>query len=174
MSGLNKVMIIGRLGQDPEVNYMQSGDCVANFSVATSEKWKDKRTGETQESTEWHRVTCWRRLGEIASEYLAKGSLVYIEGKLKTRKWERDGQTHYTTGIEASQMQMLGSRPDGQQGQQQYRQAGPQQTSAPPRQRAPASPPPGQASWSGSPQQSHRAYQSPPQHQKEFDDDIPF
>ena len=94
---------------------MPSGDAVTNISVATSEKWKDKQTGEEKERTEWHRVVFFKRLAEIAAEYLHKGSQVYIEGKLRTQKWEKDGQTHYKTEIVASEMQMLGGRGDGNQ-----------------------------------------------------------
>ena len=108
--GVNKVIVVGNLGQDPEVKYMPSGDAVCNITVATTESWNDKKSGEKVEHTEWHRVVMFRRLAEIAGEYLRKGSQVYIEGKLKTRKWEKEGQTHYTTEIEARDMQMLGSR----------------------------------------------------------------
>ena len=114
MSGVNKCIIIGRLGKDPELKYTQSGDAVAKFSVATSETWKDKNTGEKQERTEWHNIEAWRRLGEIAGEYLHKGSQVYIEGKLKTESWEdRDGTKRYMTKIVAQSMQMLGGKNDG-------------------------------------------------------------
>ena len=110
MAGVNKVIIVGRLGKDPEVRYTPSGAAVANFSVATSEEWKDRDTGEKQERTEWHRIVAWRRLGEICGEYLHKGKEVYIEGRLQTRSWEdRDGNTRYTTEIVAQNMQMLGS-----------------------------------------------------------------
>ena len=110
MAGVNKVIIVGRLGKDPEVRYTPSGAAVANFTVATSEEWKDKETGEKQERTEWHRIVAWRRLGEICGEYLHKGKEVYIEGRLQTRSWEdRDGNTKYTTEIVAQNMQMLGS-----------------------------------------------------------------
>jgi len=110
MAGINKVILVGRLGRDPEVRYTRSGDAVANFSLATSEEWKDKNTGEKQEKTEWHRIVAWRRLGEICGEYLHKGSQVYVEGKLQTRSWEdRDGNTRYTTEIVAQSMQMLDS-----------------------------------------------------------------
>jgi single-strand DNA-binding protein len=109
--GVNKVILIGNLGADPEIKYMPSGDAVANLRIATSESWKDKNTGENVERTEWHRVVCFRRLGEIAGEYLKKGSKVYIEGKLQTRKWQgQDGQDRYTTEIVANEMQMLDSR----------------------------------------------------------------
>ncbi len=109
--GINKVILIGNLGKDPEVRYMPSGGAVANLTLATSENWKDKQTGENQERTEWHRVVMFNRLGEIAGEYLKKGSKVYIEGKLQTRKWQgQDGQDRYTTEIVANEMQMLDSR----------------------------------------------------------------
>lgn len=108
MAGVNKVILVGRLGKDPEVRYTPSGAAVANFSIATSEEWKDKNTGEKQERTEWHRIVAWRRLGEICGEYLHKGSQIYIEGKLQTRSWEdRDGNKRYTTEIVAQNMQML-------------------------------------------------------------------
>ena len=111
MSGVNKVLLIGRLGRDPEVRYTQDGTAIANFSIATSEEWKDKKTGEKQERTEWHRIVAFRRLGEICGEYLSKGRQVYVEGRLQTRDWQdKDGNKRYTTEIVASQMQMLGSR----------------------------------------------------------------
>lgn len=110
MAGVNKVILIGRLGRDPEVRYTPSGVAVANFSIATSEEWKDKDTGEKQERTEWHKIVAWRRLGEICGEYLHKGKEVYIEGKLQTRPWEdRDGNKRYTTEVVANVMQMLGA-----------------------------------------------------------------
>jgi single-strand DNA-binding protein len=109
--GVNKVILVGNLGKDPEVRYMPNGNAVANITIATSESWKDKTTGENQEKTEWHRVVLFRRLGEIAGEYLKKGSQVYIEGKLQTRKWQdNNGQDRYTTEIIANEMQMLGGR----------------------------------------------------------------
>ncbi|MEJ2315392.1 MAG: single-stranded DNA-binding protein [Gammaproteobacteria bacterium] len=112
--GVNKVILVGNLGQDPEVRYMPNGNAVTNISVATSESWKDKSTGADQERTEWHRVVMFRRLAEIAGEYLRKGSKVYIEGKLQTRKWQdQNGQDRYTTEIVADQMQMLDSRGGG-------------------------------------------------------------
>jgi single-strand DNA-binding protein len=111
--GINKVILIGNVGQDPEVKYMPSGGAVTNISVATSETWKDKNTGQPQERTEWHRVVFFNRLGEIAGEYLRKGSKVYIEGSLRTRKWQaQDGTDRYTTEIVANEMQMLDSRGD--------------------------------------------------------------
>jgi single-strand DNA-binding protein len=109
--GVNKVILVGNLGQDPDVRYMPNGNAVANVSIATSEAWKDKTTGELQERTEWHRVVLFRKLGEIAGEYLKKGSKVYIEGRLQTRKWQdQGGQDRYTTEIVADSMQMLDSR----------------------------------------------------------------
>ena len=112
--GINKVILIGNLGSDPEVKYMPSGEAVATLSLATSESWKDKNTGEQVEKTEWHRVVMFRRLAEIAGEYLKKGSKVYIEGRLQTRKWKaQDGQDRYTTEIVANEMQMLDSRGGG-------------------------------------------------------------
>ena len=109
--GINKVIIVGNLGQDPETRYMPSGSAVTNFTVATNESWKDKQTGEQKDRTEWHRVAMFNRLAEIAAEYLRKGSQVYIEGKLRTRKWQdKQGNDRYTTEIVANEMQMLGGR----------------------------------------------------------------
>jgi len=109
--GVNKVIVVGNLGNDPETRYMPSGSAVTNMTVATNESWKDKQTGEQKERTEWHRVAMFGRLAEIAAEYLRKGSQVYIEGKLRTRKWQgQDGQDRYTTEIIADEMQMLGGR----------------------------------------------------------------
>lgn len=111
--GINKVILIGNLGQDPEVKYTPGGDAVANFTLATSESWKDKQTGQRQERTEWHRVVAFRRLGEICGEYLRKGSKVYLEGRLQTRKWQdKQGNDRYTTEIVARDMQILDSRSD--------------------------------------------------------------
>tara|TARA_Y100000590_G_scaffold71499_3_gene78536 strand:+ start:7954 stop:8391 length:438 start_codon:yes stop_codon:yes gene_type:complete len=112
-SGINKVILVGNLGQDPEIKYTAGGAAVTTLSIATSDSWKDKDTGEDQERTEWHRVVLWRRLAEIAGEYLKKGSKVYIEGQLQTRKWEQEGQTRYTTEIVARDMQFLDSRGGG-------------------------------------------------------------
>lgn len=109
--GVNKCILIGHLGDDPEIKYMPSGGAVANISIATTESWKDKNTGEKVEKTEWHRVTFYQRLAEIVGEYLKKGSQVYIEGRLQTRKWQaKDGTDRYTTEIIASEMQMLGGK----------------------------------------------------------------
>lgn len=113
MASVNKVILIGNLGRDPEVRYMPSGDAVANITIATTETWKDK-SGEKQEQTEWHRVAMFGKTAEIAGEYLKKGSQVYIEGRLQTRKWtDKEGQERYTTEIRADRMQMLGSRSGG-------------------------------------------------------------
>ena len=109
--GINKVILVGNLGADPETRYMPSGGAVTNLSVATSESWKDKQTGEQKDRTEWHKVAMFNRLAEIAAEYLRKGSQVYIEGKIRTRKWQdKDGNDRWTTEIIADEMQMLGGR----------------------------------------------------------------
>ncbi len=112
--GVNKAILIGNLGADPEMRYTQSGRAVANLRIATSTRWRDRESGEQQERTEWHRVVLFGKLGEIAGEYLKKGSQVYLEGRIQTRKWQgQDGQDRYTTEIVASEMQMLGGRGDG-------------------------------------------------------------
>jgi single-strand DNA-binding protein len=113
MSSINKVILVGRLGKDPEVRSLDNGKSVANFSLATSESYKDKQTGEKKEVTEWHNIVLWAGLAEIAAKYLAKGSLVYIEGKNRTRSWEKDGVTRYTTEIVGDNLQMLGGKSDG-------------------------------------------------------------
>lgn len=111
--GVNKVILVGNLGKDPEVRYSPNGQAVANVTIATSESWKDKTSGEKQERTEWHRIVFFGRLAEIAGEYLKKGAQIYIEGRLQTRKWQdKDGHDRYTTEIVANEMQMLGGRPD--------------------------------------------------------------
>lgn len=151
--GINKVILVGNLGADPETRYMPSGGAVTNLSLATSETWKDKQTGEQKERTEWHKVAMFSRLAEIAAEYLRKGSQVYIEGKLRTRKWQdRDGNDRYTTEIIADQMQMLGGRGGGMGGAPAAGDPGP--GSAPPRQNEAAGSGRGAAD--------------------DFDDDIPF
>ena len=110
--GVNKVILVGNLGADPETRYMPSGGAVTNINIATSKSWKDKNTGDQQERTEWHRVVFFNRLAEIAAEYLRKGSQVYVEGELRTRKWQdRDGNDRWSTEIVADEMQMLGGRP---------------------------------------------------------------
>lgn len=130
--GINKVILVGHLGQDPEVKYMPSGGAVANVSIATSDQWKDKQSGEMKDRTEWHRVVFFNRTAEVVGEYLKKGSQVYIEGRLQTRKWQnKEGQDMYTTEIVASDMQMLGGKGSAPtQGQQ-------QQSHRPPQQKAP-------------------------------------
>lgn len=116
MASVNKVIIVGNLGRDPETRYSANGDAITNIAVATTDKWKDKATGEQKEATEWHRVGFFGKLAEIAGQYLKKGSQVYVEGKLKTRKWtDKDGVEKYTTEIIADTLQMLGSRDSGQQ-----------------------------------------------------------
>ena len=150
--GINKVILIGNLGKDPETRYMPSGGAVTNVTLATSESWKDKNTGEQQERTEWHRVVFFNRLGEIAGEYLKKGSKVYVEGSLRTRKWQgQDGQDRYTTEIVGSEMQMLDSKGGGSASFD-----APSQGASRPQQ---------------SPQQSQPASSVP---DNDFDDDIPF
>lgn len=116
MASVNKVILIGNLGRDPEVRYTPSGAAVCNVSIATTRNWKSKDTGDRQEETEWHRVVFYDRLAEIAGEYLRKGRPVYVEGRLKTRKWQKDGVDQYTTEIIADQMQLLGGREDGAAG----------------------------------------------------------
>ena len=156
MSGINKVIIVGNIGQDPETRSFPDGGSVTNISVATSEKWKDKQTGQPQERTEWHRIVFKNRLAEIAAQYLKKGSKVYVEGKLVTRKWQnQQGVDMYTTEIHALQMQMLDGRSEGGQEPQQQQ---PQQQQAP----NPQSQPPQQA-----------PNQAPP-FDDGFTDDIPF
>ena len=110
--GINKVILIGHIGRDPETRYLPSGGAVTNITVATSESWKDKQSGERQERTEWHKVVFFNKLAEVAGEYLKKGSKVYVEGSLRTRSYEKDGQKHYVTEIVASEMQMLDGRRD--------------------------------------------------------------
>lgn len=113
MSGVNKVILVGRLGKDPEVRNLDNGVSVANFTMATSESYKDRTTGEKKEVTEWHNIVLWRGLAEVSQKFLHKGDLVYIEGKLRTRSWEKEGVTRYTTEIVADNMTMLGSRGGG-------------------------------------------------------------
>jgi single-strand DNA-binding protein len=167
--GVNRVIIIGNLGKDPEVRYTQDGKAVASLTLATSESWKDQ-SGQVQEKTEWHRVSIFGKLAEIAGEYLRKGSQIYIEGKLQTRKWtNKEGQDQYTTEIVLDPfngvMQMLGGKSDNSSQQGQQRQAQPQQRQAQPQQRP----------------QQNQGYQQSQQNQApmaepdfNFDDDIPF
>lgn len=156
--GINKVILIGHIGGDPEVRYMPNGNAVATLSLATTEAWKDKQTGDKQERTEWHRVVCFNRLGEIAGEYVRKGSKLYVEGSLRTRKWQDpQGQDRYTTEIVASDIQML----DGK---------GPSSGDAPAQSNY--QPTPAQASRPQ--QQAARAPAAPQDMLAELDDDIPF
>lgn len=113
MSGVNKVILVGRLGKDPEVRNLENGTAVANFTMATSETYKDKTTGEKKEITEWHNIVLWRGLAEISQRYLHKGDMVYVEGKLRTRSWEKEGVTRYTTEIVADNMTMLSTKGSG-------------------------------------------------------------
>lgn len=175
--GINKVILVGNLGQDPETRYMPSGGAVTNVTIATSETWKDKQSGQPQERTEWHRVVFFNRLAEIAGEYLKKGSKVYVEGSLRTRKWQdQSGQDKYTTEIVAAEMQMLDGRGgsggagggDNSYGDDAYgQQSAPQaQAAAPAPRRAP--PPPQNRAPAPAPAQN------PPAGFDDFDDDIPF
>ena len=140
MAGVNKVIILGNLGNDPEMRYMPNGEPVANISIATSESWSDKNTGEKRERTDWHRVVAYRRTAEIIGQYTRKGSKLYVEGKLQTRKWtDNNGVDRYITEIIADSVQLLDSRRDDQGGQQGYQQQGYQQ-----QQRQQHNPPPQQ------------------------------
>ncbi|CAM0044606.1 single strand DNA binding protein [Vibrio phage K392] len=170
--GVNKMILMGNLGQDPEVRYMPNGGAVANISVATSESWKDKTTGEQKEKTEWHRVSIFGKLAEIAGEYLRKGSTVYIEGQLQTRKWQdQQGQDRYTTEIVVQGfngvMQMVGgkSQEGGQPQQQQQGWGQPQQPQQAPMQQKPMQQ---QQQYNTPPNQSQPQYNAPP---ADFDDD---
>jgi single-strand DNA-binding protein len=170
--GVNKVTLVGNLGNDPETRYMPSGGAVTNITIATSETWKDKQTGQPQERTEWHRVSFFNRLAEIAGEYLHKGSKVYIEGALRTRKWQaKDGQDRYTTEVIASEMQMLDSRGSGGGGQAggEYNQSAPARSGAAPSQQGQAQQ--GQSQQGQAPAASAPA---PAGEFADFDDDIPF
>ena len=160
--GINKVILVGNLGNDPEVKYMPSGGAVTNISIATTDSWKDKTSGERVDKTEWHRVVFFNRLAEIAGEYLKKGSQVYVEGALRTRKWQdQSGQDKYTTEIVCSEMQMLGSRSGGSDSFDQS--SAPQQSNRPKAQQP-----------SGQPQNSPNQAPQATQNFDDFDDDIPF
>lgn len=165
MSSVNKVILVGRLGNDPEVRYTATGSAMANISLATSENWKDKQTGEKQERTEWHRVVFYDKVAEIVAQYLRKGSLIYVEGRLQTRKWQdQNGQDRYTTEIVAKDMTMLGSKSEN---------SGTASYSAP---AAPSSYAPAASSNIGSaPQAAPRPSAPPPSMSPDnFDDDVPF
>lgn len=158
--GINKVILIGNLGADPEIRYMPSGSAIATLNVATTEGWKDKQTGERQERTEWHRVVMFNRLGEIAGEYLRKGAKVYIEGSLRTRKWQdKSGADRYTTEIVGNEMQMLDSRSGG---------------GAAPGNFAPASAQPATAAPAASNTTSAAPQSTVAADVDDFDDDVPF
>lgn len=144
MRGVNRATIIGTLGQDPDIKYTASGSAVVNISVATNESWKDKTTGQQVEKTEWHRIVIFGKLAEIAAQYLKKGSQVYFEGKIQTRKWQdQTGNDKYTTEIVANEMQMLGGKSDGQQGGSTQINNQPIPAQRQPQQQAPAAPAPG-------------------------------
>lgn len=174
MAGVNKVIIIGRLGNDPDVRTMPNGDAVANISVATSEVWNDRNTGERREVTEWHRIVFFRRQAEICGEYLRKGSQVYVEGSLKTRKWQdQNGQDRYTTEIQGNVLQMLDSRNQNNGGYNQDMGGAPQPSYQPRSNNG------GYSSNNGGGYQSSRPapQQAAPQAEPpmdNFDDDIPF
>ncbi|MBN4050547.1 single-stranded DNA-binding protein [Gammaproteobacteria bacterium AH-315-M22] len=159
--GVNKVILIGNMGKDPEIRYMPSGAAAANCTIATSESWKDKNTGERQEKTEWHNLVFFGRLAEIVGEYCKKGSKIYIEGRLQTRKWQdKSGNDRYTTEIVANEMQMLDSRGGGDQ--QSYGGGQSSSQSAP------------QRSGSAQQQPASAPAQGQPMANDDFDDDIPF
>ncbi|MDF4592304.1 single-stranded DNA-binding protein [Vibrio parahaemolyticus] len=172
--GINKVILVGNLGNDPEIRYMPNGGVVANITIATSESWRDKATGEQREKTEWHRVVLFGKLAEVAGEYLRKGSQVYVEGQLQTRKWQdQSGQDRYSTEVVVQGfngvMQMLGGRAQGgapAMGGQQQQQGGWGQPQQPAQQQYNAPQQQQQA-----PQQPQQQYNEPPM---DFDDDIPF
>ena len=145
MAGVNKVILIGRLGNDPEMRYMPSGEAVANLSIATSENWTDKNTGEKREKTEWHRVVAFRRTAEIIGQYTRKGSKLYVEGKLQTRKWtDNNGVDKYITEIIADSVQLLDSRGDGNRGHDDHSSRGGQGHQQPQQNNAPQYNPPAQ------------------------------
>ncbi|OFS73916.1 single-stranded DNA-binding protein [Pseudomonas sp. HMSC08G10] len=166
--GVNKAILVGTCGQDPEVRYLPNGNAVTNISLATSEQWTDKRSGQKVERTEWHRVVLFGKVAEIAGEYARKGSQIYIEGKLRTREWEKDGIKRYSTEVHVDingTMQLLGGRPDNQGGgQQQQRQ--PQQ------QRRQRQQPSRQHNYNANDNYGQQSQQSAPP--DNFDDDIPF
>jgi single-strand DNA-binding protein len=167
---LNKVTLIGNLGADPEVRYMPTGGAVTNISLATTRHWKDKQTGERRDATEWHRIVFFNRLAEVAGEYLRKGSQVYVEGRLQTRKWQdQSGQDRYTTEIIASEMRMLGSRTGGTAP---LGNNAPAMNTAPAQNNQPASP--SQHNSAPIPQTQTMPEQPPAATYEDFDDDIPF
>ncbi|QQZ27654.1 single-stranded DNA-binding protein [Thiothrix subterranea] len=165
-NGINKVILVGTVGRDPEMKYMPSGDAIANISVATSESWKDKNTGEKKEATEWHNVTFYRGLAKVVGDYVRKGQLLYVEGSLKTRSWEKDGQKHYRTEVNATDMKMLGGRPGGGMGSGNY-----DDSSAAPAQRSSNQ---GAGGGYGGGAPSAPADNASSRGFEDFDDDIPF
>lgn len=167
-NGINKVILVGTVGRDPEMKYMPSGDAIANISVATSESWKDKNTGEKKEATEWHNVTFYRGLAKVVGDYVRKGQLLYVEGSLKTRSWEKDGQKHYRTEVNATDMKMLGGRPGGGMGSGNY-----DDSSAPPAQRS-SNQSAGNGGGYGGGAPSAPADNTSSRGFEDFDDDIPF
>ncbi|NQD74577.1 single-stranded DNA-binding protein [Pseudomonas sp. CM27] len=167
--GVNKVILVGTCGQDPEVRYLPNGNAVTTLSLATSEQWTDKQSGQKVERTEWHRVSLFGKVAEIAGEYLRKGSQCYIEGKLQTREWEKDGIKRYTTEVVVDingTMQLLGGRPDNQGGGQQQQQRQPQQQRQQPQRQQ-------YQQQRQAPQQQNQQGTNGPDHDS-FDDDIPF
>ena len=164
--GINKVILVGNLGNDPETRFMPNGNPVTNISIATSESWKDKQSGQQQERTEWHRIVFFNRLAEIAGEYLKKGSKVYIEGALRTRQWDKEGQKHYPTEIIANEMQMLDGRNDGGMG------GGFNQNNQPPNAGGGSSEFGSGGGQGNGSQGGSQDFSAPPP--EAFDDDIPF
>jgi len=179
MASVNKVILVGNLGADPEVRYLPSGDAVANIRLATTDRYKDKASGEMKETTEWHRVSFFGRLAEIVSEYLKKGSSVYLEGRIRTRKWQaQDGTDRYSTEIVAEQMQMLGGRPGGDRSERTGDdgndfESRPARSAPPAGTRAPAARTAANAAQQRPPQSSQPAYGGGGGF-SEMDDDIPF
>lgn len=170
MASVNKVILVGNLGKDPEMRYMPNGDAVANITLATTDTWKDKTTGDKKEATEWHRIVFFRKLAEIAGQYLKKGSQVYVEGSLKTRKWQdKEGQDRYTTEIVADTMQMLGSRQGMGSGDATEGSARPSEGSMT---EGNARPRPMESR--GAPQAAKPAAAAPSSGFNDFEDDIPF
>lgn len=174
--GVNKVILVGNVGKDPETRYLPSGGAVTNVALATSETWKDKNTGQAQEKTEWHRIVFFNRLAEIVNEYVRKGSKLYIEGRLQTRSWEQDGITRYATEIVANEMQMLDSRGGGGGGQDDQFGQNTRQDSQSSYGGGPSGGPGGSAGSArgGQPQQPAGNNPSRPADFDNFDDDIPF
>lgn len=169
MASVNKVILVGNLGRDPEVRYGAEGNAICNISIATTSNWRDKASGERREETEWHRVVFYNRLAEIAGEYLRKGRSVYVEGRLRTRKWQgQDGKDNYTTEVIADQMQMLGGRDSG------GAEFGGDHQSSAPAARAPQQRPAPQQAPAQQQRPAQNPYQAPVDNLADMDDDIPF